>query len=136
MQACAVPYRIRDGHLEVCLVTSIKGRRWILPKGFVDSGESEPEAALKEAWEEAGLIGHIVGQRLGTYVHRKYKTELRVSGYLMQVVECRDQWKESHQRRRCWLSIADAYAQLHREEQRDLLALAVRMLQPSSLQAG
>lgn len=136
VQACAVPYRFYGGRLEVCLVTSMKSRRWIFPKGFVELDETEPEAALKEAWEEAGLRGQIVGDRLGTYVRRKVRAQLRVCGYLMQVDEASRRWKESHLRRRCWVSIADAYAQLHLEEQRDLLTMAVRMLELSRSQAS
>ena len=34
--------------------------QWIFPKGHVEPGESKPEAALREAKEEAGVIGEIV----------------------------------------------------------------------------
>lgn len=33
---------------------------WGVPCGKVDSGESAPEAALRELWEETGLAGNVV----------------------------------------------------------------------------
>ncbi len=136
LQACAVPYRITRGRLEVCLVTTLKSRRWIFPKGFVEPHETPPAAALKEAWEEAGLRGRIVGERLGTYVRRKLRCEFHVSGYLMLVEEARERWNESHLRRRRWMTIAEAQAQLHHAAHRDLLTLAARLLEMSRTQAS
>ena len=54
-QAATIP--VRDGR--VCLVTSSNGRRWVLPKGQIDPGHTPAEAALVEAWEEAGLVGAL-----------------------------------------------------------------------------
>jgi 8-oxo-dGTP pyrophosphatase MutT (NUDIX family) len=38
---------------------------WSLPKGHVESGETEPQAAVREVHEETGILGEIVG-KLGT----------------------------------------------------------------------
>ena len=54
-QAAVIPYRIRKERVEVALVTSSRGKRWILPKGWVDDGERPRDAAIREAEEEAGL---------------------------------------------------------------------------------
>lgn len=37
---------------------------WLMPKGHVDPGESLEEAALREVWEETGLVARI-GAPLG-----------------------------------------------------------------------
>ena len=44
-QACAVPYRVHSGRIEVCIVTSMKKRRWTFPKGIIEADETPIEAA-------------------------------------------------------------------------------------------
>jgi 8-oxo-dGTP pyrophosphatase MutT (NUDIX family) len=38
---------------------------WSLPKGHVEVGETEPQAAVREVHEETGILGEVVG-KLGT----------------------------------------------------------------------
>ena len=56
-QAAVIPYRIRKERVEVALVTTSSGKGWIVPKGSVDDGEQPRDAAIREAEEEAGLLG-------------------------------------------------------------------------------
>lgn len=44
----------------VVLVSSQSSGRWILPKGGWETDENADEAAAREAFEEAGVLGHIV----------------------------------------------------------------------------
>jgi 8-oxo-dGTP diphosphatase len=54
--AGGVPWRRRkDGGLEVLLVHRPRYRDWTFPKGKLDEGESEEQAALREVEEETGL---------------------------------------------------------------------------------
>src|SRR6187401_2866899 len=101
-QACAVPYRITAGQIEVCVVTSMKKRRWTFPKGIIEPGETPTQAALKEAWEEAGLRGTISGPTLGSYERAKWGSPLAVACYLMQVEREFKVWPESALRERTW----------------------------------
>jgi 8-oxo-dGTP pyrophosphatase MutT (NUDIX family) len=45
---------------EVLLIATGGGRRWQLPKGHVEPGESLAEAAVREVREETGVTGRIV----------------------------------------------------------------------------
>ena len=127
-QASAVAYRIRDDRVEFCLITSIERGHWGFPKGIIDPGETPEETARKEAEEEAGLHGPIVGEPLGTYRYRKWGTELIVAVYLMQVARADDEWEESELRERIWCSADDARAIIRRAEVRDLVELAVERI--------
>ena len=102
-QACVVPYRRRNERIEFCLITSLKKKRWIFPKGIVDPGETLEEAALKEAFEEAGLHGRIVGDPIGKYEDSKWGTNLEISVVLMEVAHCDEDWLESDVRLRRWV---------------------------------
>lgn len=125
-QACAVPVRRRGTRLEVCLITSSSGR-WVFPKGFIDPGETNSEAALKEAFEEAGVHGQVLGEPLGSYKARKNKLRkcLSVVVLLMQVTRSDSEWTESHRRQRRWVSVTAARQLLSQPELRDCLDAAL-----------
>lgn len=52
--AGALPWRERDGRLEVALIHRPRYRDWSWPKGKLDPGESLPAAACREVAEETG----------------------------------------------------------------------------------
>ena len=70
-QAAVIPYRIRKERVEVALVTTSRGKGWIVPKGSVDDGERPRDAAIREAEEEAGLLGVVARKPLGRYRPRQ-----------------------------------------------------------------
>lgn len=51
---------VRDG--EILLIALAEGRRWQLPKGHIEAGESSAEAAAREVHEETGVRGRPVGE--------------------------------------------------------------------------
>jgi phosphohistidine phosphatase len=89
---------------------------WGFPKGIVDPGETPEETALKEAEEEAGLLGRIEGDPVAEYEYRKWGTLLLVSVYLMQVTTVEDEWDEADLRRRKWFGAEEARAAVGRPE--------------------
>jgi len=103
-QAAAVP--VRDG--QVCLITSSTGRRWIIPKGMMEPDKSTAEIALQEAWEEAGLVGALRPEPIGSYFYQKYGGTCHVTVYLMQVTASHDDWPEASLRRRAWFAPDEA----------------------------
>lgn len=111
-QAAAIP--IRDG--KVCLITSRSRRRWVVPKGHIEVHQSPREAAELEAWEEAGLIGTISDESIGSYEYEKYGRRHVVSVYLLDVSQAKSDWPERSQRNREWLSPADAAGRIEEEK--------------------
>lgn len=106
-QAAVLP--VRDGM--VCLVTSSRGHRWVIPKGMIDKGHSPAQAAAIEAWEEAGLFGEISESPLGTFEYEKDRRTHRVTVFRMQVTEVEADWPERY-RRREWVEPAKAVKRL------------------------
>lgn len=127
-QASAIPFRRVDGRLEVCLITSLKKKRWMFPKGIIDPGETYVETALKESHEEAGLRGRIVGEPLGTYEYFKWETTLEVTVVLMEVLHSDVEWPESESRQRRWLPPDEAMGILAKEDLRRFLQRAIEVL--------
>jgi 8-oxo-dGTP pyrophosphatase MutT (NUDIX family) len=128
-QASAIPFRWQNGALEFCFITSIRARRWGFPKGLIDPGETAIEAALKEAWEEAGLRGEIVGEALGSYQYEKWGERLDVEVFVMRVHSVADNWLEAEQRERRWANIEEAKQLITGDKRERFFAIAVELAQ-------
>jgi phosphohistidine phosphatase len=107
-QSGVIPYRISDGAIEVLLVSSRGGARWVVPKGVVEIGMSPVESACKEAYEEGGVRGNASEAPIGEYTYEKWGGDCTVSVYLLRVSEVLDDWPESDERTRRWVSIGEA----------------------------
>jgi 8-oxo-dGTP pyrophosphatase MutT (NUDIX family) len=109
-QVAALPYRGAAG--EVLLVSSRESRRWIVPKGWPIKGLKDHQAAEREAYEEAGVIGRIEKHPFGGYTYQKrlnhHLQPCRVMVYLLAVEREYEAWPEKHQRERRWMPTAEA----------------------------
>jgi 8-oxo-dGTP pyrophosphatase MutT (NUDIX family) len=103
----AVPVRPRAaGGLEFLLVRTRSGERWTFPKGGCESGEAPAEAAAREALEEAGATGRVVGEPIGSY---RYGDD-RVTAFLLLVEtagEPHEPWREP-----AWFGLKTARSRL------------------------
>ena len=99
-QAAALPFR----RGRVCLITSRNGRRWIIPKGWIEAGQTAGESALQEAWEEAGLTGALDGEPIGSYLYEKDGKTHHVVVFIMRVTTVAQDWPEREMRQRSWVS--------------------------------
>ena len=106
-QSGVIPYRVRKGNLQVLLITSRKERRWIIPKGIIESNYSARNSAAKEALEEAGVKGGVHSKLLGIYRHRKWGRTCTVKVYPMRVTRIYKVWEEAD-RDREWVSLKKA----------------------------
>ena len=100
---------VRRGHdgFDVCLIRRKESARWAIPKGFIDRGTTSEQAALTEAFEEAGVKGRLIGDVIGTYDYKKRSAPLTVAVYLMEVLEEHEHWRESRFRDRSWRSLEE-----------------------------
>ncbi|HEY9286227.1 MAG TPA: NUDIX hydrolase [Pyrinomonadaceae bacterium] len=132
-QAAAVPLRTTAaGRVEVLLVTSRKGRRWIVPKGMTWFFGDPPATARREAYEEAGVEGEVAGGAVGSYEYRKRGVAYRVTVYLLRVTREYDDWPERKLRRRRWASRRDARRLVRPKEMRALIDEAIARLRETA----
>ncbi|HEY7315307.1 MAG TPA: NUDIX hydrolase [Gemmataceae bacterium] len=96
----------------ICVVSSRSGKRWVVPKGCLEPGKTAAEIALQEAWEEAGLVGILQPDPIGTYFYEKAGFTCHVTIYLMNVTDTADRWPEHDFRERCWLSVSQTLLRL------------------------
>lgn len=108
-QFAALCYRVRQGKVQVLLITSRGAKRWIVPKGWPMDAKTPGAAAAREAWEEAGVRGRVTGGCLGVYSYIKAvddTAQLPVIAmlYPIEVQMLADKYPEAGQRRRNWMS--------------------------------
>lgn len=121
-QAAALP--LRNGR--VCLITSSNGKRWVIPKGLIEPGQTAGETALQEAWEEAGLVGTLRQEPLGSFIYEKGCGVCHVTVFAMDVTEMRQDWPERSMRQRVWTT---PHAAVERLDDAGLVEIVMETLQ-------
>ena len=121
-QSGAIPYRWRDGRLEVLLITSRRTGRWIIPKGMVEPHLTPALSAAEEAYEEAGVHGEVSAGPLGSYAYARNGYRWIVRVYALEVSAVLERWPEMAQRQRAWYSVEEAALLADRPDLQALIA--------------
>jgi 8-oxo-dGTP pyrophosphatase MutT (NUDIX family) len=113
LQVGALPFRkAPSGAIEILLITSRETGRFIIPKGWPMKRLTNPAAAAREAYEEAGVSGKIKRQPVGAYLYRKRvarRSELiKVTVYALEVQAEHAEWPEKGARQLRWVSREEA----------------------------
>lgn len=107
-QSGVIPYRRVNNELEILLITSIKKKKWVIPKGYIEFNLSAFESAKKEALEEAGILGTNETIELGSFVNQKSIGVCHVVVFAMEVIKVLDDYPEKDKRKRKWFKIKEA----------------------------
>lgn len=127
-QSAIIPYRFRDGDLEILLISNRRKSRWIVPKGVKEPHLSAVDSAAKEAMEEAGIRGRVSAKSIGSYKYEKWGGTCTVEVFLMEVRKILDKWLEDDRDRK-WLSPKRAADRVDEPKLKRLLLLAAEKLQ-------
>ena len=73
------------------------------------------------------MRGRLVGNALGTYRYEKVGRPLTVMLYVMEVLECHDDWDEAGLRERMWASLDQAGSLLVEHPASTFLRRAMRL---------
>jgi 8-oxo-dGTP pyrophosphatase MutT (NUDIX family) len=99
-QSGVIPYIIENNKIKIMLITSRKGKKWIIPKGVIESGMSPWASAEKEALEEAGITGKIYRKKISEYLQKKWGGECHINVFLMKINKIYNDWDESFRKRK------------------------------------
>ena len=114
LQVAALCYRRKGADKEVLMITSRDTGRWIIPKGWPMRGKTDAEAALQEAWEEAGVkSASIEGEPIGSFAYDKVLNDglplpVEAQVYSIKVDRLSDNFPEAGERKRAWMSPREA----------------------------
>lgn len=116
--------------VQFTIVTSRRTGRWVFPKGGVDDGMTPQEAAAQEAREEAGLLGEVKADPIGSYRSPKIRPPwiwtIEVTLFEMRIDKVLDEWLEIDQRTRHFVDLAKAQELLAEPEMVQLAEQFVR----------
>ncbi len=126
VQSAVIPFRRRADRLELLMITSRSGKRWVFPKGVVDFGLSPAASAAKEALEEAGIEGSVSPEPVGRYSYDKWGGTCRVEVFTMEVETIHERWLEQDYRTREWMGPEEA---ARRAEEADLARLILAVVE-------
>ena len=128
-QAGAIVWQRTPMGIQVLLVERSSGKGWGIPKGGIESGERSQDAALREAWEEAGVEPKSLIQDLGEMRYVKRNRDQVVHLHAVEAQALLNEWPEASQRRRAWFALEDAILEVDRFSG---LERALRSLQPAT----
>jgi len=119
--AGGVPTRQRDdGALEVLLVHRPRYLDWTFPKGKVKEGERDEDAALRELWEETGLVGKL-GRELASTQYKDPKLRDKTVRYWV-MEDCSGSFEPNDEVDRIeWLTLDEAAGRLSHRRDLDVL---------------
>ncbi|KAF7822197.1 nudix hydrolase 18, mitochondrial-like [Senna tora] len=113
-----IPYRYRktcddegtlDEQIEVLVINAQNGRGMQFPKGGWEVDESMEQAALRETFEEAGVVGKVE-RTLGKWSYKSKRQPIVHEGYMfpLLVKQQLEDWPEKNIRKRRWMTVAEA----------------------------
>ncbi|HUQ64480.1 MAG TPA: NUDIX hydrolase [Acidimicrobiales bacterium] len=110
-----------SGDPEVLLVHRPKYDDWTIPKGKLDPGESDLDAAVREVEEETGLHCHV-GRELPSVAYDDRNGHSKVVRY-WEMTPARGRFKPNHEVDEArWLPLEEASQLLTHDRDRDVLA--------------
>jgi len=127
-QSGVIPYRVNNCKIEVLLITSRKRQDWVIPKGGISKAMAPPDSAAKEAWEEAGVVGQVASNQLGTYKYQKRGKTYQVKVFLLPVETVLSDWPEASLRKRQWLDVTKAVRRVKKASLKRILKTSLDQL--------
>lgn len=123
-----LPWRLSArGELQILLITSLKRRRWVVPKGWPANGQAPFMAAAIEAFEEAGVIGDIGPNIVAEYPYLSERKDgaplpCRVALFGFRVRGTLTHWQDAGRRKRRWFNVSEAAKLIAEPELAEFLA--------------
>lgn len=123
--AGGVVWRVTDAGPEVALVHRPKYGDWTFPKGKLDAGETDEQAARREVHEETGLEC-VLGRELPTVRYRDGKGRQKQVRYWEMTVAAGEFAVNDEVDELAWLTLDEAGRSLTYDHDRDVLEAFAR----------
>jgi 8-oxo-dGTP pyrophosphatase MutT (NUDIX family) len=135
VSAGGVVYRGSGADAEFVIVRVVPERRWQLPKGLIDEGETFEQAALREVREESGMTAEIVGKIetieywfTADWDNSRRRIHKFVHFYLMRHVDGDGSDHDNEVDEVRWVTLDEAIGTLKFPDERDVVRKAATMI--------
>ena len=135
VSAGGVVFRTRDGGGFDAVLILTHERRWQLPKGWIDEGESPEQTAVREVREETGIDAEIVGplgdikyQYVSTYDAEPARVYKRVHMYLLRYLGGATEDHDDEVIDARWVEVGEAESLLAFKDEQRMMAKARELL--------
>jgi 8-oxo-dGTP diphosphatase len=142
ISAGGVAFRKIDARLEAAIVAVNPSRRWQLPKGIIDAGESAEIAAVREVREEAGietelleLIEKVEYWYVGNYQGERVRFHKFVYFYLLKYLRGSIENHDHEIAEARWVTIDEAIEMLAFKSEKDVVAKAFELIKETEARA-
>ena len=143
ISAGGVVFRLRKGGgFDVVLILTHE-RRWQLPKGWIDEGESAEQTAVREVREETGIDAEIVGplgdieyQYVSAYDVEPARVHKRVHMFLLRYLGGATDNHDDEVIEARWVAVDDAESLLAFKDEQRMMAKARELLAAVDAQDG
>lgn len=131
--AGGVVYRKLNDKVEFLVVQHSGHHRWVLPKGWIDPGETKEQTAIREVKEEAGVEGEIdeyLGQTSIFYTNRQKEKVHKTSHFFLMKYKSGDPQKDHDWEieNTVWLDPDEAVEKLDYSGEKEILQKAISKL--------
>ena len=129
---------VRDG--EMLLISTRKGRRWQLPKGHLEAGETPEQAAVRETREETGVTGRVramLPQISYRFVERGVRIHKKVDYFLLDFEEGDvANFDRKEVSGAAWFLLDEGVRRLSFDNERQVAHAALELLRPAADKGG
>ncbi|MEO1700751.1 MAG: NUDIX hydrolase [Pseudomonadota bacterium] len=139
-RAGAIPFRRpkkKSDPVSILLITSMTRRRWIVPKGTLEFGESMEEAAVRETLEETGVKGRLMTEfPMTVMIERQFEAfyeHVPCTFFPLLAKSTSKKWLEENVRERQWVTLPQARRLIKDDDYSELLTQFEALL-PAVLQ--
>ena len=121
-KSAIIPIRVYKETPQVLIIRNAANNKWIIPKGTIDAPLNPYVSAVKEAYEEAGVLGRPHPVMVGTY----FRNNQEIPTYILDVdVELKSY--EEDERGRRWCTEEELPAYIVEEDLLDILIIGLKI---------
>ena len=135
VSAGGVVFRESNGNIEVAIIETSSEKRWQLPKGLIDAGETVEEAAIREVREESGLNSEILEPAddieywfTAAYDGQRRRYHKMVHFFLMKYVSGSVEDHDHEVAESRWVPIGEAMKMLEFKSEQDVVHVAAEKI--------